>query len=256
MKYLLTFILTFISFCLSAQAEKNQKELDTVLVSNTIYKLFNDIRLKSDTLKLRIEFDSITQLEFKSYKEKNGQKPDTVSKLVSRNENSFSIRASDTLFEFSSKKSMSHFYGGFYPQINAQLIKVAGAGICEMFLIDQETAIGLSLPGFYDGSCSQPMISPNNNFLMTYGTCQGGDYCFNYYEHISTISIINLKHVNSITELKTFRFIGINDFTIEDIFWIKNNFIVLKVFDEIAYDKYGEDDHQKYISYLKGKIEW
>lgn len=244
-----------ISLCLSAQDERNQKPLDTVDVTYSIYELFSDIRLESETVELKIVFDSITKLDFETYKEKYSQKSKTISKLISGNEHSFSIQASDTIFEFPSIEGRSHYYGGFYPQINAQLVKVAGAGICEMFLIDQETAIGLSLPAFYDGSCNQPLISKNNKFLMTYGTCPSGKLCFDWYDQISTISIINISQSNSITDLNTYRYIAINDFTIEEIFWTESEYIVLKVFDEIAFDDNGKD-YKKNIRYLKGKVEW
>ena len=64
------------------------------------------------------------------------------------------------------------------------------------------------MPEFYDSGCNQPMISPDNRFLMTYGTCPEGNSCFDYYEHISTILIIDLQHVESLMDLKTFRFTG------------------------------------------------
>lgn len=255
MKYLLTYIFTFISFGLSAQAERNQTAVDTVDVTYSIYELFSDIRLENETVELKIVFDSITESNFNTYKEKYRRKSDTISKLISRTENCFSIRASDTIFEFPSIMGRSHYYGGFYPQINAQLVKVAGAGICEMFLIDQKTAIGLSLPAFYDGSCNQPLISENNRFLMTYGTCPDGKLCYDWYEQISTISIVNISKSNSISNLNTYRYIAINDFTIEEIFWVENDYIVLKVFDEIAFDDKGQD-YKKNIRYLRGKVEW
>jgi hypothetical protein len=255
MKYLLTYIFTLISLYLSAQDERNRKPSDTVDVTYSIYELFSDIRLESENIELKINFESITQSDFDTYKEKYRQKSDTISKLIAQTENSFSIRASDTIFEFPSIMDRSHYYGGFYPQINAQLVKVSGAGICEMFLIDQETAIGLSLPAFYDNSCNQPQISKNNKFLMTYGTCPSGKSCFDWYDQISTISIINISQSKSITDLNTYRYIAINDFSIEEIFWTESEYIVLKVFDEIAFD-YSGQDHKKKIKYLKGKVEW
>ncbi|GLB49859.1 hypothetical protein [Neptunitalea lumnitzerae] len=255
MKNLLTLVFTFISLCLFAQSENRQKKIDTVDVTYSIYKLFSDIRLQQEISELKIEFDTITKSEFEIYREKYGQKIDTISNTTTSRKNCFSIRIADTIFKFPSIMGRSHYYGGFYPKLKCHLVKVAGEGICEMFLIDQKTGTGLALPAFYDGSCNQPMISNDNQFLMTYGTCSEGNGCFNYYEHISMISIINLKDTNSITELTNFRVIGINDFAIKDIFWIDNNFIVLKVFDEIAFDEKGHD-YLKNIRYIKGKIKW
>lgn len=256
MKYLITYIIILISIEVSAQDERNKKALDTVDVTYSIYELFSDIKLENENVDLKIVFDSITKLDFDTYKEKYSQRFDTISKLISVDEHSFSIQASDTIFEFPSIIERSHFYGGFYPQINAQLVKVAGAVICEMFLIDQKTAKGLSLPAFYDNSCNQPLISENNRFFMTYGTCPGGKSCFEWYNQISTISIINISQCNSITDLHTYRYIAINDFTIEEIFWAENAYIVLKGFDEIAfYDNDGQD-YKKNVRYLKGKVEW
>lgn len=255
MKYLLKILFFFISLFLSAQTEGNQKTIDTVDVTYSIYELFSDIRLEQENVELRIDFESISKSEFEIYKEKYRQEIDTISKTTTRKENCFSIRAADTIFKFPSIIGRNHYYGGFYPKLNCHLVRVAGEGICEMFLIDQKTATGLALPAFYDGSCNQPRISNDNRFLLTYGTCPEGKGCFNYYEHVSTISIIDLKNINSITELKNFRFIGINDFAIEDIFWTENNFIVLKVFDEIAFDENGQD-YRKNIRYIKGKVKW
>ncbi|WP_040252117.1 hypothetical protein [Psychroserpens mesophilus] len=255
MKHLLILVFTFKSLCLFAQSEKNQKAKDTVNVLNNVYEQFSDLRLETDSIKLKIDFNSITKLEFETYEELYERKVDTIAKLISRTENSFQIRASDTIFEFSTRADRTFWYQGFYPRLNSYLVGVSGAGICEMFFIDKNSANGLLMPEFYDSGCNQPMISPDNRFLMTYGTCPEGNFCFDYYDHISTILIIDLKHVESIMDLKTFRFSGINDFVIENLFWIGTDEIVLKVFDEIAFDNNGQD-YKKNIRYLKGKIEW
>mgnify|MGYP000143655832 CR=1 FL=1 len=255
MKHLLIIIIYFISLSLSAQADNNQKVPDTVDVFYSVYERFSDIKIETESINLKIDFDSITKSEFETYKETYGRKIDTISKLISPTENSFAIRASDTIFEFPTKMDRTFWYQGFYPRLNSHLVGVSGAGMCEMFFIDEISAKGLLMPEFYDSGCKQPLISPDNQFLLTYGTCPEGEGCFNYYEHISTILIIDLKNVNSITELKNFRFIGINEFAIEEVFWAENNIIVLKVFDEIAFDKNGQD-YQKNIRYIKGTIEW
>lgn len=254
-KHLLTLIFTFISLCLSAQDEKNQKVVDTVDVTYSVYELFSDIRLKNETIDLKIDFDSITKLEFQTYKKIYGQKIDTISKLISRIENSFAILASDTIFEFPTRTERTFWYKGFYPNLNSHLIGVSGAGICEMFFIDETSAKGLLIPEFYDSGCNQPMLSNDKKLLMTYGTCTEGKSCYEWYNQKSTILMIDVSDLKSITESKTYRYIHIDDFAIDEILWTEDNVIILKVFDEIAFDE-DRQDYQKNIRYLKGKIEW
>jgi hypothetical protein len=254
MKHLLTLLFYFISLVLSAQSEKSEKSIDTVDVTYIMYEQFSDIKLEQEIEELKIDFDSITKSEFENYKDNYRQKVDTISKTISRNENKFTLRASDTIFEFPSEIDRTFYYGGYYPYLKSHLIKVAGAGICEMFLIDEQTETGVLLPAFYDGSCNQPTISPDNRFLMTYGTCPEGKWCYDWYNQISTISIIDISKCTSITKLSKFKYIAINDFAIEDIFWIDNNYIALKVFD-VKYGKNGRN-YQKTIRYVKGQIKW
>ena len=141
MRYPLTFFLFFIGLCLSAQTEKNRKPKDTVDVHYSIYQRFSDIRIEADTVELAIDFDSITKSEYENYKAIYGQKVDTISKLISRTENSFQIRASDTIFEFPKRADITFWYQGFYPNLNSHLVGVSGAGICENFFIDENSAM-------------------------------------------------------------------------------------------------------------------
>lgn len=255
MRYLLTFLLTLKCVISSAQIEKNNKVIDTVDVKYSIYKLFNDFHLEQDSLNLKISFSSIDKSEFETYKELYSSSIDTISNTISRSENSFSIIAADTIFKFASQIGRTHYYGGFYPTLNCHLVKISGDGICETFLIDQESAIGLALPGIYDNSCYQPRISPDKTFLMIYGTCPYGDLCFEYYDHITTIMIINISSKKSISELKSFRLLSFNDWSIAEVFWIDNDFIVLKGFDAIESDENKENEQMK-EKYVKGKIQW
>jgi len=255
MKLPITLILSIISLCLYAQNKENEKVLDTVYVTFGIYEQFSDIKLDIDTSVLNIDFKSISKFEFESYREKYGQKIDTITKFTSHNQSAFSINVSDTIIKFQNSLGRNHHYGGFYPKLNCHLIKVSGNGICEIFLIDQKTGNGLILPVFFDDNCNPPKISNDNSLLMTYGTCQDGSGCLKFYEHFSTISIFQIKNTNSITELEKYRFIEIKDLTIQDIFWIENNSVVIKAFNENTLDKNGQNN-RKNIQYIRGTIHW
>lgn len=258
MKYLLTLFFTFISFYLSAQVEKNQKVLDTINVSNTIYERFSDIKLEDEIVDLKIDFDTITKSQFENYREKFQRKIDTISKLISRTANSFVIRASDTLFKFSSKDYRVHTYHGFLPDINSHLISVSGSGICEMFLIDLETGAGFLIPAFYDDGCNIPIISNTKSFLLIYGTCPAGKLCFDWYENITTISLIDLSTENSIKSInnaRKFGVLGIDDFEILEIFWADDEKLIIKAFDRVSFDK-KDKDYKSNVSFLQGTIRW
>lgn len=258
MKYLLTFIFSSISFCLSAQDKTEQKLLDTIDVSTTIYEQFSDIKLTDEIVDLSIHFDTITKSQFEHYREKPQRTIDTSSQLISRTENSFLIRASDTLFKFLSTDYRIHTYQGFFPEINSYLVSVSGSGICEMFFIDQETGDGFLLPAFYDYGCNTPMISNSKRFLLIYGTCPAGKLCYDWYKNITTISLIDLsdeKSITSISNARKFGVLGIDDFEILEIFWAEDEKLIIKALDRLAFDKSGKD-YTSHVSFLKGTIRW
>tara|TARA_B100000949_G_scaffold235237_1_gene257242 strand:+ start:163 stop:927 length:765 start_codon:yes stop_codon:yes gene_type:complete len=254
MKYFFTsFLLIKCLFC-SGQSESH-KVVDTVNVESNIYRLFSDVRLEQDSIELKVQFSPISKSEFEGFKTQRDSTVDNISNTASLSENSFSIVAADTIFIFPSKPYRIHSYEGFYPQLNSHLVSVSGEGICEMFLIDQRTGVGLALPSPYDNGCSLPETSPNGQFLLIYGSCPEGNYCFNYYDHISTILIVNLSNKKSIMESERFRFIGINDWTIDEIFWIDEDKFILRGFDRISFDKNGKNK-EAFVKYIKGKIKW
>lgn len=145
----------------------------------------------------------------------------------------FTIRTKHSYYEFPTTHtySTSYDYIGFIPEISCHLIGFCGSGMCEMYLLDYEIDEKTTLPCSFDAGINAFIFSPNNQFLLLSSTYDGPDY-ENYYDYRAEIILYKIEKEQGLKGLKPYRIFEIKDYSIEDVVWINEDSIALKIYEE------------------------
>jgi hypothetical protein len=224
---------------LSGKTKLDFTQIPTVWITDTIKK--------TDTL----SFKPITEKEFLNFQasQKNKTQVDTTIKPDSSG--LFIVQTKKSYYELiqSNDYSSSYDYACYFPAIKSHLIYHCGEGMCEAFLLDNEADVKMVVPCSYDAGPMGILISPSNKRILFYSSYDGADYG-KYYSHRSEFSIYQISKGNGIQELQVFITFETGNWSIDEIVWINDNSIALKVYEGEGFGDRIEGEYK----YLKTSI--
>ncbi len=117
---------------------------------------------------------------------------------------------------------------GYIPHLNLYLIGDCNE-ICEDYLYDPITHDSLNISVDYDQGFQGLLFSPSGNQLIIFASYDGPDYADYYYSRavIYTYKVNSKKEGNTLRAHKQY---SIFNWSIENLFWIDEDSIVLKVY--------------------------
>lgn len=104
-------------------------------------------------------------------------------------------------------------------------------GICETYLCEKTTNKKMILPTSYDAGILRMLFSPSCRHLMICSSYDGPDF-EEYYNHRAEIFVFTVSAGSGLDGVKpAFKFYT-KDWSIEDIIWVNDTTIALKVYEE------------------------
>ena len=117
--------------------------------------------------------------------------------------------------------------------------------ICETYLREKTTNRKMVLPSNYDSGILTMSLSPTCNQMIVCSSYDGPDYV-DYYEDRAEIFVFNVTNGIGLKGIKpTFKYYT-KDWSIEDLTWINDKTIALKVYEEQRWGD-GSGVHYKYL---------
>lgn len=117
--------------------------------------------------------------------------------------------------------------------------------VCESYLIEDKTDKKLWLPASFDQGILGITFSPSKDYLMVFSSYDRPDYD-NYYEYRADIFIYKITKSKGLELLDFYFNFYTKDWSIEDIVWIDNSSIALKIYEEGRFGN-GENLRFKYF---------
>jgi hypothetical protein len=108
---------------------------------------------------------------------------------------------------------------------------LCGEGACFAYLLDDETDEKMYVPSFYDSGLIDLLISPKGRYMLIYSSYDGPDYT-DYYPHRSAFMVYAIGKGKGLKGLKGYRNFVSNDWSVEEIVWINDTTLGLKVYTE------------------------
>jgi len=219
------------------------------------YKQLNSIKIREEkNNKLNLSIRKITKKEFLNYKSNYTNSIIKDSTIKAYPNKPFILKTDSLSYKFRCRDTPCFSYEGYIKNLNSYVIGMLGPGIGEVFLVDKKTGNGMILTSPYDGSNFEPLLSKNNNKIIFYSSCPEGKNCSKYYNSASYIAIYDIKGINDLSKIRSYRTFDTYDWVIDDLCWIDDNTIAIRIFDEIKFDKKGQD-YKENLRYIKVKIE-
>lgn len=235
------FIISVITSCNQSTSINNNEKTDSV-----------EINISFDTLKI-IPIDSLVdqkivsndsiiffeeslfadlELDFKEISEKDYIQFEKQYKTVCTLDSGDNIRG-------------SFIYGsGIYSDLECD-----GISVCEKYLIEKATNKRLFLNTSFDRVVTGVFVGPSCDKMIFYSTYDGPDYN-NYYDHRAEFFIMSVNTNNGLNGIKPFYKYYTNDWSIEDLCWVNDKSIALKIYEE---NRWGDGSRVKY-KYFKTDI--
>lgn len=229
-----------------SQSALGQKKLDFKEIPVVV---FTDSLAQNDSL----IYNTITQEQFLHYKIKSKQKSKfkTDTTITENSDGSFTLKTDSSYYEFSGNpNSINTFkYIGTIPVINSHIIGYWGESIYEIYLLDIEKDIKMKIPSSYDSGPHDLLISPTGRQMIVFSTYDSPEY-FDYYSQRSELFLFTIEKGNGLKGIKLSRYVTNNEWSIEEVIWINDKSIALKVYRE---SRSSDESKINYI-YLKAKI--
>ncbi len=242
MKYLATLISIIILFPVKASSQNfsNFQEIPSLYSIDTIPML------------AIAGFKSITEKEFLNYKANQINKIEKDTTIKPDTTGLFRVYTKHSTYELRQSKNYTSSYSniGYYPQLRAHLIEFTGAGIGEMYLLDDETDDKMTLPSSYDAGIIDLLISPLNQWLLVYSSYDRPDYD-SYYDNRSEFFIYKIEKNKGLKGLKPFKYFESDDWSIEEMVWADDKTIALKIYEGIR----GEGSQSNGYKFYKNIFE-
>ncbi len=103
--------------------------------------------------------------------------------------------------------------------------------ICDTYLIETKSEKKLLLPSYYDSGFSNLLFSPSCDQFIIYASYDSPDY-EKYYEHRAGIRVFGITKDPGLKAVKPAFKYDSNDWSIEDLTWINDAAIAVKVYEE------------------------
>lgn len=148
-------------------------------------------------------------------------------------------------------------YTSFERQANTNHLKKLGLKltsncheICEAFLVDSLTGKSRWIPSNYDAGMIGYEFSPTGNKFIVFSAYDGPDY-IQYYDWRAEFFIYEITKEKGLDALQLVSSYYATDWSIENIVWIDDNSIALKIYEE---ERPGDGSKLKF-KYLKTIIQ-
>ncbi|MFS4454827.1 SH3 domain-containing protein [Maribacter sp. 2304DJ31-5] len=198
-------------------------------------------------MELKLSFSKISDTDFTSHKNNYDSKI-TKDSTVKQDSSFFAFKTSETLYKLYNNRTTGNprfDYFGYLEPLNSQIIGGGGDGIYEMFLVEMERDSVAHLFAFSDSNSDVPVISPDNSKLISFQSAPGSDL----------ESYIALYDIAENSLLKNYITYETSEWRINEIVWIDNKSIALKVYDNYrGKDKNGEKKFEN-ERYFKATME-
>jgi hypothetical protein len=103
--------------------------------------------------------------------------------------------------------------------------------ICQAYIVEHKSGEKMLLPCNYDAGILGLLMAPGCNRFIIYSSYDGPDYV-NYYEHRAEIISFTIAEDDGLKAIKpAFKYYS-KDWSIEDLTWIDDETIAIKVYDE------------------------
>ncbi len=102
--------------------------------------------------------------------------------------------------------------------------------ICETYLVEKKSKRKMQLPSNFDQGVMGLVFSPSNERFVIYSSYDGPDYN-SYYFHRSEIVSYNLSNDTGLKAIHDELAHHLYNWSIEDLFWINENTVALKVYE-------------------------
>lgn len=253
--YITLFLISIVSFKDVAQEKLKLNTLTTNTTfkqekksKNTHTDSGQNINLseKENINDLNLKFIKIDATDYYNYKKKYSNGVEIDSTIVNKPDNSFKliVKNKERVFSCGVNYNNCTYYKGYLKALNRYILTFCGEGYCGTYLLDRKTGIKNYLQSPFDSECETPSLSKDQNTLISFASSvfNKSSFIALYKKNIKTQEM----NFNEFSSFKT------SNWRIDEIIWIDNNSIALKV-----YDKYGGIRGDKLINirYLKGIIE-
>jgi hypothetical protein len=148
-----------------------------------------------------------------------------------KTDSSFIVKTKNSIFEISDTISYesSYYYKRFISSIPAHYITHCGEGYCSAFLLDYKTDERFYLDAPFDAGIKGMQLSKNKTYLVVYSSYDGPDYD-DYYATRSTFTFYKIKKNKGIKGMIVYYSFESTEWSIEELIWINNNTLALKVY--------------------------
>ncbi|WP_417600695.1 hypothetical protein [Owenweeksia hongkongensis] len=102
--------------------------------------------------------------------------------------------------------------------------------ICETYLVEKKSKHKMQLPSGFDQGVMGIVFSPSNERFVIYSSYDGPDYT-SYYFHRAEIVSYNLSNDTGLKAIHDELAHHLYNWSIEDLFWINENTVALKVYE-------------------------
>lgn len=164
-------------------------------------------------------FKPCTEKDFLRSQVTKKSKIETNTTIKMDSDGHFMVRTKKSYYELLNQSSnyiSSYQYMGYLPAIRSHLIGFCGSGMCESYLLDNETDVKMVLPSSFDAGSVDLLISPSNNWMLVYSSHDGPDYV-DYYSFRSELIIYKIEKDKGIQGLKPFKSFQTSDWSMQEI---------------------------------------
>jgi hypothetical protein len=150
-----------------------------------------------------------------------------------KTDSSYIVKTKNSVFEISDTISFesSYYYNRFFSSIPAHYITQCGEGYCSAFLLDYKTDERFYLDAPFDAGIKGMQLSKNNTYLVVYSSYNGPDYV-DYYSTRSSFTLYKINKNKGIKGMTVYYTFNSTEWSIEELIWINNNTLALKVYTE------------------------
>ena len=246
--YLIVILLLAIN---NLQAQEN----DTI-VENTFFMEGNIPQMYLEHVdRISLQFVSISKKQFLNFKT---HQPDSNYIFNSPIYTSapFTITTKKTEYKFRNTPYDDEYrYIGYVPEINSHIISEC-KWVCVNYLLDNETDEKMMLPCDFDSGVLGLKISASKKQMLMYLSYDAANYA-DYYSHRAEIIFMQIGDAKGFHKLTNPKICIITEWSIEDIVWIDEKSIALKVYDkyeDVWVEAWGHSIHEPVYQYFKAEI--
>lgn len=205
----------------------------------------------SDTINLI--FETISEREYTDYKLKSLGNGMHNNESMIDDSRYFTLTTPNNCYEFRSNGYNENYqYLGHIHSIDCHVYYAYGLDAGFLYLLNDYTDEILALLSTFDSGVTGMISSADERTMVYYSSSERQKYS-EYYSHRAEITICDVMKDGETKRIKSPQIFTTKDWSIEEISWIDNSTIALKVYNEVDWDKpiYQE----KTFMYLKTKIQ-